>query len=62
MVGHQHVRMNGAAPIASRVFEPMEVAVVVLLGEKARLAVDAALNDVQRNFRELETRAARHGY
>jgi hypothetical protein len=29
-------------------FQPMEVALVVLLGEEARLAIDAALNDVQR--------------
>ena len=54
--------MNGAAAIASRFFQPMEVTVVVLFGEKAGLAIDAALNDVQRNFGELETRAAWHGF
>ena len=31
-------------------------------GESARPTSDAALNDVQRNFSVLETRAARHGY
>jgi hypothetical protein len=54
--------MNGAAAIASRFLQPMKVTVVVLFGEKARLAIDATLNDVQRNFSELETWAARHGY
>ena len=62
VIGHQGVRVNSAAAIASRFFQPMEVAVVVLFGKKARLAIDAALNDVQRHFSELETWAARHGY
>ena len=48
MVGHQHIGVNRTAAIASRFFEPMEVALVILLGEEAGLAVDAALNDVQR--------------
>jgi hypothetical protein len=47
VVGHQHIGVNGAAAIASRFFQPMEVTLVVLLGEEARLAIDAALNDVQ---------------
>ena len=62
VVGHQCISVNGAAAIASRFFQPMELAVIVLFGEKARLAIDAALNDVQRHFSELETWAARHGY
>lgn len=61
VVGHQRVSMNGAAAIVSRFFQSMEVTVVVLFGEKAGLAIDAALNDVQRNFGELEAWAARHG-
>jgi hypothetical protein len=48
MVGHQRIGMNRAAAIASRFFQPMEVALVVFLGEEARLAIDSALNDVQR--------------
>lgn len=62
MFGHQRVSMNGAAAIASRFFQPIEVVAVVLFGEKAGLVIDAVLNDVQRNFSELETRAAGHGY
>ena len=60
MVGHQYVGVNGATVIASRFFQPMEVAVVVLFGEKAGLAVDAALDDVQRGFGELDAGATGH--
>ena len=48
------------SPIVSRLFEPVEVAVVVLYGEKAGLAIDAALDDVQRCFGELDTGATWH--
>jgi hypothetical protein len=37
MVGRQRVGTNGAAAIASRFFQPMEVAVIFLFGEKAGL-------------------------
>ncbi len=52
--------MNGAASIASCTFQPVEVAVIVLFGEKTGLAVYAAQKDAQRDFGELETSAARH--
>ena len=61
VVGHQCISVNGAVVIASRFFQPMELAVIVLFGEKARLAIDAARYDVQRHFSELDTWAARHG-
>jgi hypothetical protein len=38
----------------------MEVALVILLGEKAGLAIDAALNDVQRVVGKKNARAAWH--
>ena len=38
----------------------MEITVVILIGEKARLAVDAALNDVQRVIGEKNAGAAGH--
>ena len=60
VVAHEYVGANGAAPIASRLFEPVEVAVVVLFGEKAGLAIDAALDDVQRGFSELDAGATGH--
>jgi len=46
VVGHEDVGMNGAVPIGSRLFEPVEVAVVVLLGKEAGLSVDAALDNM----------------
>jgi hypothetical protein len=58
MVGHQHIGVNRTAAIASRFFQPMEVALAVLFGEEARLAIDAALNDVQRVIGEKNARAA----
>jgi hypothetical protein len=39
----------------------MEIAVVIFIGEKTRLAVDAALNDVQRVIRKVNSGATRHG-
>jgi len=43
--------MDDAVPIDSGFFQPMEVAVVVLLGEKTGLSVDAALNNMLRYAR-----------
>jgi hypothetical protein len=60
MIGHQHVGMNGAVAIASRFFEPMEIAVIILIGKEAWLAIDPALYNVQRNFGQLETGTAGH--
>ena len=60
MVGYPHVNVNGAAASVSRFFQPVEVTVVVLFGEKAGLTIDAALNDVQRNFGKLDTWATGH--
>lgn len=51
---------TGTAPTANRLFDPIEVEVVVLFGEKAELAVDAALDDVQRGFGKLEAGATSH--
>ena len=47
VVAHQRAHMNGAAAIASRFFQSMEIAVVVLFGKKKGIAIDAALNNVQ---------------
>ncbi len=62
VIGHQGVGVDGAATSASRLFQPMEIAVVIFIGKKARLAVDAALNDVQRVVGEKDAGAAGHGY
>ncbi len=49
MVGHEGIGVNVAVPIGSRFFQPVEVEVVILLGEKAGLPIDSALNDVLRH-------------
>jgi hypothetical protein len=48
VIAHQWLGMYRAAASASRLFQPTDVAVAILFGEKTRLAIDAALNDVQR--------------
>jgi hypothetical protein len=61
VVGHEGVGVDGAAPVGSRFLEPMEVAVAVLVGKEAGLAIDASLHEVLRNIGKLDARAAGHG-
>lgn len=61
VVGHEDVGVDDAAPVGSRFLEPVEVAVIVLLGEEAGLAIDASLDEVLRNSGKLDARAAGHG-
>ena len=50
MVGHQYIRMNLARPIARRFFQPMQIAVIVLVCKEASLAIDAALDKMHRQI------------
>ena len=59
VVSYQYIRVYGTAAIVSGFFEPMEVAVVILIGKKAGLPIDAALNNVQRVISEKKAGAAR---
>ena len=43
-----HIGVNVAVTIGSRFFQPMEVNVIILLGKKARLSIDSALNNMLR--------------
>lgn len=61
VVGHEGVSVDDAAPVGSRFLEPMEVAVAVLVGKEAGLAIDASLHEVLRNIGKLDARAAGHG-
>ncbi len=47
MVGHQHIGMHLAAGLAGIFSQPVEIEAIVLVGEKASLAIVAALDDVQ---------------
>lgn len=60
-VGPEDVSVNGAAASASHLVRPIEIPVVVLIGEKARLAVDAAMDAMQRAVGEKDSGAAVHG-
>lgn len=62
VVSHQRIGMNGAAVSASRLVQPMEITEIVFIGKKARLAVDAALNNVQRVASEQNAGAAGHDF
>ncbi len=47
MVGHQHVSVNEATAVFRVLFQPVEIQSIVFIGKEARLAVIAALNQVQ---------------
>jgi hypothetical protein len=40
--------MDDTIPIGSRLLQPVEVTVIVLLGKEARLSIDASLDEVHR--------------
>lgn len=48
VICHQYIGVDGAVKIGSRFLQPLEVAVVILLGEKAGLSIDSALHEVLR--------------
>lgn len=60
VVGHEHVGMNGAVPIGSRFLEPMEVAVIILLGEETGLSINAALDDMLGQSGQFDAGATGH--
>ena len=60
VVGHQYMSMNCAATIASHRSQPMEIAVVIFIGEKTWLAIDAVLNNVQRVISKKNSGATGH--
>jgi hypothetical protein len=61
VVGHEGIGVDVAVPIGSRFFQPMEVEVVILLGEKTRLSIDSSLNNVLRHSGQFNAWATWHG-
>jgi hypothetical protein len=61
MIGHQHVGMQLAPLTRQRLTQPAEVGGSVLVFEKARRPVVAALDNVQRQAVDVDARATRHG-
>ena len=60
MIGHEHVRMNGAAELLGKLRQVMKIQPVVLRGEEARRAVIAPLDDVQGKTSRSQACATRH--
>ena len=60
MIGHEHVRMNGAAIFLGVDVQPMEIELIVLIGEEAGRPIVAALDDMQRQIGQKPARAAGH--
>lgn len=58
VIGHQHIGMDAATGLGSVFGQPVKVVPVVLVGEKTRLAVITALNQVKGNARQGKTRGA----
>jgi hypothetical protein len=59
VVGHKDVGMDLATGLVGILAQPIQKGPVVLLGNKARLPIIAAMDDVQRDIRQGQARAAR---
>ncbi len=55
MVGHQHVSVNEATAVFRVLFQPVEIQSIVFIGKEARLAIIAALNQMERHSRKGDT-------
>src|SRR4030067_104451 len=61
MVRHQHICMIPAAGLACILGKPIQIAAIVFIGEKTRLAIIATLDDVDRYIRQSDAGATPHG-
>lgn len=61
VVGHNHVRMDVAAPVQCNLPQVLQVAHTVHIGAEAWFAIMAALHDARWKVGEIEARPARHG-
>lgn len=55
VIGHEDISMNGAAILGGGLDQPNAIVRVILGHEENRLAIIAALNDVQRRIRRVVT-------
>jgi len=60
VIGHQHVRVQGAVEAPGGIPEFPKIPKVVVFGDKARLAIIAALNDMLRDPWQVEPWLASH--
>jgi hypothetical protein len=61
MVRHQRISMNPAAGLARVLEQPIQIAAIIFIGEKARLAVVAALDKMDGNIGQGNSGATGHG-
>ena len=61
MVGHQHVGVDGATELVGKLFEVVQVELIVLFAVETDGAVIAALDDVPGNAGEGQAGATGHG-
>ena len=61
MVRHEHIGVDMAGVVAGVLLQPMEIEVVILVGEKAGLAIVPTLNDMKRYVGKNEAGATGHG-
>ena len=60
MIGHQHIGVHGAAELVGKLFQVLQVELVILFSMKADGAIVAALDDVPRNAGKGKAGAAGH--
>lgn len=60
VIGHQCIGVQGAAVLAERLVQPVQIGEVVLFGKEAGRTVVAALHNVQGNAVEVNARAPGH--
>ena len=54
MIGHQHVGVDGNAVIIRRFVEPVQVAIIIIVGKEAGRAVIAPLDDMIGRARKID--------
>ena len=54
MIGHQHVGVDGNAVIIRRFLEPVQVAIIIIVGKEAGRAVIAPLDDMIGRARKID--------
>jgi len=62
VVGYQHTGVNDAIRLLADGLQRVEIEMIILFAEETRLEITAALYDMLRNTRQIETRLPCHRY
>ena len=60
MIGHQHAGVDGNAVIIRRFVEPVQVAIIIIVGKEAGRAVIAPLDNMMGRARKIDAWMAGH--